>query len=259
MYLYFVLAILGFCGSVWTQSSAAITFSQDNGAYLLGDSTTGPTIAVSGNEWPGVQRAVNDLAVDFGRVTGANGTMMMVNGSMTMQSSGPMIIAGTIGKSDLISSLVYKLASSRYRTRRASGKPITLNWSQIPMSGVSEALIIAGADKRGTIYGIYDISAQIGSLALVLLGRCACYATAQHIYFQWHQEADISGCEISRLSFMNDEQPASVQLGKHKLLPLRRWRRRLQSPLLLHCIRVDTQVERQLYVANDVGVYVLHR
>ena len=106
MYLYLALAILGFCRSVRTQSSAAITFSQDNGAYLLGDSSTGPRIAVSGNEWPGVKRAVDDLAMDFGRVTGANGTMMMVNDGMAMKSSGPLIIAGTIGKSDLISSMV---------------------------------------------------------------------------------------------------------------------------------------------------------
>ena len=31
-----------------------------------------------------------------------------------------------------------------------------------PMPGVRRALVIAGADKRGTIYGIYDLSEQIG-------------------------------------------------------------------------------------------------
>jgi hypothetical protein len=31
-----------------------------------------------------------------------------------------------------------------------------------PMKGVRRALVIAGADKRGTIYGIYDLSEQIG-------------------------------------------------------------------------------------------------
>jgi len=31
-----------------------------------------------------------------------------------------------------------------------------------PLPGVASALIIAGSDKRGTIYGIYDFSDQIG-------------------------------------------------------------------------------------------------
>ena len=31
-----------------------------------------------------------------------------------------------------------------------------------PMAGVRRALVIAGSDKRGTIFAIYDLSEQIG-------------------------------------------------------------------------------------------------
>ncbi len=31
-----------------------------------------------------------------------------------------------------------------------------------PLPGISEALVIAGSNKRGTIYGVYDLSEQIG-------------------------------------------------------------------------------------------------
>ena len=31
-----------------------------------------------------------------------------------------------------------------------------------PMPGTASALVIAGSDKRGTIYGIYDLTGQIG-------------------------------------------------------------------------------------------------
>ncbi len=34
--------------------------------------------------------------------------------------------------------------------------------SDRPFPGVKKALVIAGSDKRGTIYGIYGISKQIG-------------------------------------------------------------------------------------------------
>ena len=206
MYLYLVLAILGFCGSAWTQSSAAITFSQENGAYLLGDSTNGPTIAVSGNEWPGVQRAVNDLAMDFGRVTGANGTMMMVNGSMTMQSNGPMIIAGTIGKSDLISSLV---SAGKLKVSDTQGQWEAYHTELVsdPMSGVSEALIIAGADKRGTIYGIYDISSQIGISPWYYWADVPAMQQPS-IFISNGTKKQMSPAIKYRGIFMNDEQPA---------------------------------------------------
>ena len=31
-----------------------------------------------------------------------------------------------------------------------------------PLNGVDDALVIVGSDKRGTIYGIYELSEQIG-------------------------------------------------------------------------------------------------
>ncbi len=31
-----------------------------------------------------------------------------------------------------------------------------------PFAGVEEALVIAGSDRRGTVYGIYELSEQIG-------------------------------------------------------------------------------------------------
>src|SRR6185503_11404694 len=31
-----------------------------------------------------------------------------------------------------------------------------------PIAGVDRALVIAGSDKRGTIYGVYDLSSEIG-------------------------------------------------------------------------------------------------
>ncbi len=46
-----------------------------------------------------------------------------------------------------------------------------------PLPGVASALVICGSDKRGTIYGIYDMSEQIGRFALVLLGGCAAGAS----------------------------------------------------------------------------------
>src|SRR5207237_8232329 len=48
-------------------------------------------------------------------------------------------------------------------------KPISGKWESFltqvvpqPLPGIDQALVIAGSDKRGTTYGIYDLSEQIG-------------------------------------------------------------------------------------------------
>ena len=83
-----------------------------------------------------------------------------------MYTSGPItqrqvVIAGTIGHNPLIDALVQR---GKVDVREVSGKweSYVLQTVENPMPGVERALVIAGSDKRGTIYGAYDVSAQIG-------------------------------------------------------------------------------------------------
>ncbi|TAQ88870.1 hypothetical protein B7494_g2804 [Chlorociboria aeruginascens] len=76
-------------------------------------------------------------------------------------TSKTVIIAGTINKSPLIDALV--------TAGKIDVTPITSQWesfiSQVvnsPLPGIDRALVIAGSDLRGTVYGLYDISEQIG-------------------------------------------------------------------------------------------------
>ena len=72
-----------------------------------------------------------------------------------------MVLIGTIGKSPLIDALIkrHKLDVSGIAGQWESAVTTIV---EHPMQGVRRALVIAGADKRGTIYGIYDLSEQIG-------------------------------------------------------------------------------------------------
>jgi hypothetical protein len=71
------------------------------------------------------------------------------------------VIIGTVGKSPLIDGLV---KSGKVNADAISGKweSFIITTVANPMPGVDQALVIAGSDKRGTIYGIYEISEQIG-------------------------------------------------------------------------------------------------
>jgi hypothetical protein len=71
------------------------------------------------------------------------------------------IIAGTIGKNAIVDRLILE--------RRIDVSGIVGKWESFliqvvphPQPGVDSALVIAGSDKRGTIYGIYDLSEEIG-------------------------------------------------------------------------------------------------
>jgi len=127
------------------------------GSYPLhSPSTSSATIVVSQGDLWGVQRAANDLALDFGRVTGHNGTLLNITGTALPAGHQNVILVGTVG-SPLITSLV--------NAKKLNVSAIEGQWESFqtqivanPAPGVAQAFVIVGADKRGAIYGIYDLS-----------------------------------------------------------------------------------------------------
>ena len=115
-------------------------------------------IYVDASDWPGVVRAATDLQSDIQRVTGIVPAIVRdANGRRTEQ----MVLVGTIGKSPLIDQLI--------REKKIDVTGIEGKWESFflqtlenPLPGIASALVIVGSDKRGTIYGIYDLSEQIG-------------------------------------------------------------------------------------------------
>jgi hypothetical protein len=71
------------------------------------------------------------------------------------------VIVGTIGKSKIIDALI---AAKRIDVKSIKGKWESFQTQLVrsPMPGISQALVIAGSDKRGSIFGIYEVSEQIG-------------------------------------------------------------------------------------------------
>ncbi|WP_069960922.1 glycosyl hydrolase 115 family protein [Lacunisphaera limnophila] len=71
------------------------------------------------------------------------------------------VLIGTVGRSSLIDGLV---AAGKLDVTAIRGKweAFVIETVEQPFPGVERALVIAGSDKRGTIYGIYEISEQIG-------------------------------------------------------------------------------------------------
>jgi hypothetical protein len=129
----------------------------ESGYFPIKNGNDVTPLLINSTDFPGVIRAFNDLQEDINRVTGYKPVLNIDKQPNTKQ----VIIAGTIGKSALIDGLV---ARKLIDVKELSGK-----WEKFiiktiinPMPGVESALVIAGSDKRGTIYGIYDLSEQMG-------------------------------------------------------------------------------------------------
>jgi hypothetical protein len=126
------------------------------GSFALADDSVAG-ILVDTNDWPGVIRAANDLATDVNRVTGRSAIIL----NRENVGAKNVVIVGTIGKSEFIDRLV--------REKKINLSEIAGKWESFfiqvvpkPFPGIESALVICGSDKRGTTYGVYDVSEHIG-------------------------------------------------------------------------------------------------
>ncbi|WP_240670333.1 glycosyl hydrolase 115 family protein [Actinoplanes solisilvae] len=114
-------------------------------------------IVVSAADYAGVIRVVDDLRSDLKKVTGVE----PVVGHDTVPAGRDPVIVGTIGKSPLIDRII---ARGKLDVRGVRGKWETTVEQVVdePLPGVRRAFVIAGSDQRGSIYGAYDLSRNIG-------------------------------------------------------------------------------------------------
>lgn len=125
-------------------------------AFPLVTTTRAAPLWYDAADWPGVVRAIGDLQADIERVTGRKPGM-----SATRPESPDLVIVGTLGRSAALEALV---AAGKLDVAELRGKweSFVLTTVEQPLPGVERALVIAGSDKRGTIYGIYELSEQLG-------------------------------------------------------------------------------------------------
>lgn len=105
-------------------------------------------------DFKGVKIALDNLSADFERVCGTNAALC------TSPQGQNMVVVGS-KDSRLIRGLA---ANGKFDISALEGKieKYIIGFVKNPMEGIDEALVIAGSDMRGTIYGIYELSEQIG-------------------------------------------------------------------------------------------------
>jgi hypothetical protein len=130
---------------------AAVVATPTAGAFPLIAAGRSARIETDVADWPGVLRAVGDVRSDLAKLSA----------DAQPTKDAPVVIIGTIGKSDAIDALI---ASGKLDVTGVTGQweAFVQQVVENPRPGVARALVIAGADKRGTIFGAYDLIERAG-------------------------------------------------------------------------------------------------
>ena len=115
------------------------------------------SILVSKNDFSGVLKVAGHLENDIFQVSNLHPKRI----NTIFEAQNFVVIIGTIGKSEIIDQLA-KEGKIDANQLRGKWEKFTTQVVENPFKGIKKALVIAGSDKRGTIYGIYDLSNQIG-------------------------------------------------------------------------------------------------
>jgi len=187
-----------------------ITFDKKEGTMILAERGWVAPIVYTDKEEAAVSLAIEQLQEDFERVTKWK-SQSYLNQIPTENKN--IILVGTLGHNVLLDQLV--------KERKLDASDIRGHWEAFltqvvnhPFPGVDQALVIAGSDRRGTVYGIYELSAQIG---------VSPWYWWADVPIQYHPQLYARSVKVIsqpkvkyRGIFLNDEAPALSGWSKEK-------------------------------------------
>jgi len=144
--------------SLWCQAISAQSLISDkpsNSSLLIGSASQAPLIICDEQDQALVQKVCGILSVDWIQVAGSTAVI-----SHGLHPSKTAIIVGTTNSS-IIQQLIKdkKLSVDQIKNKWEAFQLTTL---ASPHKGIQNALVIVGSDKRGTAFGVFELSRQMG-------------------------------------------------------------------------------------------------
>lgn len=199
---YFSLLVTLVLTTMVKAADPFISFGKTENSMVLKEGSSGLTLFSDSDSDKGILRAVANLQSDFQKVTGIQPYLNSQNSGV----NGMLIIIGEAGKSKTVDALIKQKKIDGKSLLGKNEKFIIQNISN-PFPGVSEAIVIAGSDKRGTIYGIYEMSQQIGVSPWYYWADVP-VAKKENLYFKKGIYTDGEPAVEYRGIFLNDEEPS---------------------------------------------------
>jgi hypothetical protein len=131
--------------------------SSDGPFSVIGGKAGDAIVSVDPKDYPVVGVAANLFADDVQRVTGTR-----VRVSNSLDGAREVIIAGTLGHSDLIDELVAENRLKQIADIKGRWESTLTEIVEKPFTNIDRALVIVGSDRRGAAYGLTRLSEKIG-------------------------------------------------------------------------------------------------
>jgi hypothetical protein len=146
-----LLLITTLSGTILAQQPSLTSIHPQKGAFSLTDCH----IVYDDTDYSVVKKTAGLFSSDIKSVTGYQ------PGITNKQTPGNVIVLGTLGKNSIIDQLIAQ--------KKLDVSSIKGGWEQFlikrldnPFPGVKQALVIVGSDRRGTAYGAFTISRDMG-------------------------------------------------------------------------------------------------
>ncbi|NPA08345.1 MAG: glycosyhydrolase [Chlorobi bacterium] len=199
--IFFLVMVFGCCLQL-NATEPFISKEKNAETILLKEKSVSLSIFTNVGIDKGILRAVKNLQSDFQKVTGTQPIIL----NQISEMNSPLIIIGTVGTKSVVDDLIKQKKIDGKSLTGKNEKYIIQNVSH-PFPGVSEAIVIAGSDKRGTIYGIYEMSQQIGVSPWYYWADVP-VEKKENLYFKKGIYTDGEPAVEYRGIFLNDEEPS---------------------------------------------------
>ncbi|MFA9391767.1 MAG: glycosyl hydrolase 115 family protein [Prolixibacteraceae bacterium] len=134
-----------------------VSFDKGSNRFTLAEDGQVAPIVADALDYPGVFRILNYFKEDIKNIASVEPKLILGQ----LPHSKNIILVGTLGKNKWIDQLV---ARQKIDVSKLEGKWETslIQVVDKPFEGIEQALVIVGSDKRGTFYGIFDVSRKMG-------------------------------------------------------------------------------------------------
>jgi hypothetical protein len=127
------------------------------GDFALVSSSGAADVVYAAEDFKVVAIAARDFAADVERVAGRRPVVRTDVPAVEASA----VLAGTLGRSPLIDGLV-RAGKLDVGALRGQWESFVIATVPNPLPGVAQGLVVAGSDRRGTAYGLYELSQAIG-------------------------------------------------------------------------------------------------
>jgi hypothetical protein len=181
------------------------------GAFIIANNNALTAIYTDPADHAVVQKTAALLQQDIEQVTGKKPALL----TTLPVAADNLIIIGSADQSKIIQQLV---STNKLNTASLKGKWEAYQWQVVnaPLAGIGRALVIAGSDRRGTAYGVLELSKQIGVSPWYWWADVPVHKQPE-LYLTQNSLPVQAPAVKYRGIFINDEAPALSGWSKEKL------------------------------------------